>query len=284
MLRRVPAALSDLLSSRTPTTIICLSLFSLILTGALDYFTGAYSVIIFYLAPVAMSTWFVSKRCGLLFCIFVLITRLVIDQANSFYSYSTLHYWNLLVEFLFLVIMSLLFSSLRKTLDNESKLASIDPLTGAITRGTFFELAEVEINRSRRYQRPFSVAYIDLDNFKAINERFGHHVGDQLLITVVATIKENLRNYEILSRFGGDEFVILLPEADEEATLLFLAKIRVRLQQAMDAKNWPVGTSIGSVIYLTPPATVDEMVGKADELMYSAKQSSKSNILHTVIK
>ena len=284
MLKRVPAAFFDLLSSRAPTTIICLSLFSLILTGALDYLTGAYSVIIFYLAPVTMSTWFVSKRCGLLFCIFTLITRLVIDQTSSFYSYSTLHYWNLLVEFLFLAIVSLLFSSLRKTHDNEFKQASIDPLTGAITRRAFFKLAEVEINRSRRYQRPFSVAYIALDNFKAINDRFGHHVGDQLLITVVAIIKENLRNYEILSRLGGDEFVILLPEADEEATLLFLSKIRIRLQQAMDAKNWPVGTSIGSVIYLTPPATVDEMVGKADELMYSAKHSSKSNILHTIIR
>ncbi|HEY3308734.1 MAG TPA: GGDEF domain-containing protein [Desulfuromonadaceae bacterium] len=209
--------------------------------------------------------------------------RLAIDQATSFNTRSTLHLWNLLVEFIFLVIMSLLFSALRKTLEKERSLASIDQLTGAINRRTFFELAEYEINRSRRYKRPFSIAYIDLDNFKAINDKFGHHVGDQVLITVVATIRANLRSYQILSRFGGDEFVILLPEADEEATLLFLAKIRVRLQQAMDARNWPIGTSIGAVIYLEPPATVDEIVGKADELMYNAKRSGKSNILHTVI-
>lgn len=286
MVTRIQTALINTFSSRSPATIVAISLVLLLMLGWLDYLTGDYSLIVFYLLPVALVTWFVSKRAGLLFCALVFITRSIADMAVNGFSaqYSTLHYWNISIEFVFLLIMSLLFSALRKNLEAEVTLARIDPLTGALNRNSFFEMADQEINRSRRYKHPFTVAYIDLDNFKAINDRFGHHIGDELLIKVVATIRSNIRSYEILSRFGGDEFVILLPESDEEAALSFLAKIHNRLHQALSANNWPVGISIGAIIYLSSPPTVDEIMRRADELMFAVKRSGKSKMLHTVVK
>jgi len=286
MVTRFQTAVLNFFSSRSPASIVSISLVLLLVLGLLDYLTGDYSLIVFYLLPVALVAWFVSKRAGLLFCALVLLARLVACMAANDFSvpFSTLHCWNILIEFVFLLIMSLLFSTIRKNLEAEQRLARIDPLTGALNRRSFFELADQEINRSRRHKHPFTIAYIDLDNFKGINDRFGHHIGDELLIQVVATIRSNIRNYEILSRFGGDEFVILLPEADEEAALSFLAKMHNRLHQAMSTNNWPVGVSIGAIIYLSSPPTVDEIIRRADELMFAVKRSGKSKMLHTVVK
>lgn len=286
MFTRFHNATERVFSSRSPETVFCICIALLLMLGWIDYLTGDYSLIVFYLIPVSLAAWFVSKRSGLLLCVLSLITRITADEASKtlLFQNSSLHYWNVSIEFVFLLIMSFLFSTLKENLDDEKEQARIDPLTGALNRRAFFDLAEHEINRSRRYGRTFTVAYIDLDNFKVINDRFGHSVGDELLVTVVATIRSNIRSYEALSRFGGDEFVILLPETDEEAALSFLTKIHSHLQQAMANRNWPVSVSIGAIIYLSSPPDVDEIIRRADELMYSVKRSGKSRMLHMVVQ
>jgi diguanylate cyclase (GGDEF)-like protein len=286
MLTRFHTATERAFSSRSPETIFFISIALLLMLGWFDYLTGDYSLIVFYLIPVSLAAWFVSKRSGLILCVLALITRITADEAYNTFSFqnSALHYWNISIEFVFLMIMSLLFSMLKENLNDEKEQARIDPLTGALNRRAFFDLAEQEVNRSRRYSRSLTVAYIDLDNFKAVNDRFGHNAGDELLVTVVETIRSNIRSYEILSRFGGDEFVIMLPEADEEAALSFLTKIQCQLQQAMAHRNWPVSVSIGAIIYLSAPPDVDEIIRRADELMYSVKRSGKDRVLHTVVQ
>jgi diguanylate cyclase (GGDEF)-like protein len=273
-----------LFSSRSSVTVISISFIALVLLGWLDYLTGDYSMIVFYLIPVSLVAWFVTWPSGLLFCILALVTRFIADEASSSFSLSntTLHYWNLFVEFLFLLIMSLLFSALRRNLDSEKTRASTDPLTRALNRRAFFEIAEYELNRSRRYEHPTTMAYIDLDNFKVINDRFGHAIGDKLLITVSETISSHIRSTDILSRFGGDEFVILLPETPGDAAATFLKKIHDQLSQAMTANNWEVSFSIGAVTYNRPPPSLDEIIKKADMLMYEVKRSGKNRLLHIV--
>ena len=272
-------------SSRTPvmTTVFC-AIFLLFL-GWLDIITGDYSLIVFYLIPVSLSTWFVGKRSGLLFCFMSLIVRVVADEGyrSSGFAYTALHYWNELIEFLFLIIMCLLFSALKKNLENEKELARRDPLTDTLNRRSFFDLAEHEINRSQRYDLPLTVAYIDLDNFKLVNDQFGHQAGDALLNVVVSTIRSNIRNSDILARVGGDEFVILLPDTPGDAARKFLNKIHVHLDQAMDHRSWPVSFSIGAVTYIKVPPTVDEVIRLADELMYSVKHGGKNRLLHKEI-
>jgi diguanylate cyclase (GGDEF)-like protein len=282
MFLRIHKAIVDVLSSRSPTTVFSICLTLLILLGWIDYVTGNYSLIVFYLIPVSLMAWFVNRSSGVLFCLLALATRFIADEAPSSFSLQNakLHYWNIFVEFLFLLIMSLLFSALRKNLDSEKTRASTDPLTGALNRRSFFELAEYEINWSRRYNHPFTLAYIDIDNFKGINDQLSHRSGDELLIAVVTTIMANIRSTDILARFGGDEFVLLLPETRSESALPILTKIHDHLQQTMADNSWPVTFSIGAVTYLKIPATVDEAICRADMLMYEVKRSGKDRLLH----
>jgi len=275
----------EIFSPKTPATILLFSLSFLIILGWVDLITGDYSLIIFYLIPVSLVAWFVGNRSGILFCFLSVTIRVIIDESQSTFSFShsILHYWNDLIEFIFLLIMSTLFSALRKNLNTEKELSSRDPLTGALNRRSFFDLAEYEINRSHRYELPFTVAYIDLDNFKLINDQFGHRVGDQLLITVVSTFRSNIRSTDILARFGGDEFVILLPETSGEAAMMFLKKMHGHLDQVMEQNHWPVSFSIGAVTYLKAPVSADEAIQRADELMYQVKHSGKSRLLHEEI-
>ncbi|MBK5275051.1 MAG: GGDEF domain-containing protein [Desulfuromonadales bacterium] len=284
MLFRIHKKTVDHLSARISATVIAISLLLLALLGWSDYLTGDYSLIIFYLVPVSLVAWFVSMPAGMFFCILAVFTRFIADEYSSSFALNNapLHYWNLFVEFLFLTIMSLLFSALRRNLDSEKTRASTDPLTGVLNRRAFFDIAEYELNRSQRYEHAITMAYIDLDNFKEINDRLGHSVGDKLLKMVTETIASHIRSTDIISRFGGDEFVILLPETPGDAAATFLTKIHNQLDQAMSAEKWPVGFSIGAVTYPSPPASVDEIVKKADMLMYEVKRSGKNRLLHIV--
>lgn len=275
----------DTFSSRKPSTIMAVSIFLLLTLGILDYFTGDYSLIVFYLIPVSLVAWFVSKRNGLFFCCITLLLRFVADEAPSSFAFhnATLHYWNEAIEFLFLVIMSLLFSALHKNLLSEQTLASTDPLTGLLNRRSFFNLAEYELNRSRRYSQSFTIAYIDLDNFKEINDSLGHHTGDELLVTVTQIMAGNIRSTDILARFGGDEFVLLLPETSSNSAVLLLKKIHHIMQESMDKHGWKVTFSIGAVTYLKSPSNVDDVIRRADAQMYTVKHSGKNNLLHNEI-
>jgi diguanylate cyclase (GGDEF)-like protein len=252
------------------------------LLGVIDHYTGDYSLIIFYVIPVSLMAWFVTRTSGILFCLLSLATRFISDISISseLFNRTELHYWNIFIEFLFLLIMSLLFSALRKNLDLEKTRARTDSLTGALNRRSFFELAEYELKRSRRYDLPLTLTYIDLDNFKDINDRQGHSVGDELLLVVVNTISENIRSTDILARFGGDEFVLLLPETRSDSAVSFLTKIHEQLLNAMATRNWPVTFSMGAVTHLTVPDDIDEIICEADILMYEVKRTGKNRLHH----
>lgn len=285
MHRLIHNKIVEIFSSRSPITVQLVCLVLLLVLGWLDIISGDYSLIVFYLVPVSLTAWFVGKRSGLLFCVLAAVVRFVADEGyNSFTPFhSMLHYWNDLVEFLFLIIMSLLFSVLKNNLENEKLLARRDPLTDTLNRRSFFDLAEHELKRSQRYALPLTVAYIDLDNFKTVNDQSGHHTGDDLLIRVVSTIRSNIRSSDILARFGGDEFVILLPDTPGDSALKFLNKIHDHLNREMTCRDWPVTFSIGAVTYCDVPSTVDEVIRYADELMYVVKHGGKNRLLHREI-
>jgi diguanylate cyclase (GGDEF)-like protein len=115
---------------------------------------------------------------------------------------------------MFLVVVVVL-SSLRGAWEREKIHARTDSLTGVSNARAFFEVAAVELARARRYQRPFTIAYLDLDNFKQVNDRFGHEVGDDLLQIVARTLREGSRASDFVARMGGDEFVVLLETLGE---------------------------------------------------------------------
>ena len=207
-------------SSRLPVQVwgaIALSLIAVI--GAADYLTGsALAFSIFYLAPISLATWFVGKRAGIgtaALCAAVWLATLI---ANSrAYSNALAPIWNLMVGVALFGVVLVILSTLREALDHERELARTDSLTGAANSRAFAEQTQFELRRATRYGRPFSLAYIDVDNFKTVNDRFGHSAGDGLLRAVAETLRETVRPTDTVARLGGDEFAILFVEADYKA-------------------------------------------------------------------
>ena len=117
---------------------------------------------------------------------------------------------------LFLVFVEVV-AALRHALDREKESARTDPLTGVSNRRHFIELTAAALAFARRYRRPMTIAYLDLDNFKQINDRLGHQAGDEVLRAVARTVRNRLRATDVVGRLGGDEFAVCLPETGAEA-------------------------------------------------------------------
>jgi two-component system, NtrC family, sensor kinase len=169
------------------------------------------------------------------------------------------------------------------TMAKLEQLSRTDDLTGIMNRRAFTEFCMTEIGRARRFENPFSVAYIDLDNFKVVNDKFGHSTGDELLCSVAETIQKNIREIDLFARLGGDEFMLLLVKSDSEASLEVVKKLQNMLMDVMNKNGWPVTFSIGLVTYNLPPDEVEEIIRNTDELMYAAKQSGKNTIMCKVL-
>ena len=161
----------------------------------------------------------------------------------------------------------------------ERNRSQTDPLTGIPNRRSFFEHLGTESHRARRYSRSISLAYIDLDHFKEINDAFGHETGDRLLAVVAGVIKRDIRQIDVVARLGGDEFALLLPETDSEAATMALNKIQRSLQAAMKQRQWPVTFSVGLVTFQPPPDSIQSMVNAADQAMYTAKRNGRGRLI-----
>jgi diguanylate cyclase (GGDEF)-like protein len=251
--------------------------------GIADILTGselAFSV--FYLIPIVLVTWFSGRNPGL----FISGTSAVMwfiadDWAGQSYSQPVIRYWNTVVRLSIFVLVTILLPAL-KALEREKSLARTDYLTGVANRRHFFELAQRELDRSQRYEHPITMAYIDLDNFKTVNDEWGHRTGDKLLCAVVDRAKSQLRSTDTIARLGGDEFVILLPETDQVAAKTAISKIQDVLMDEMRLNGWPVTFSIGVLTCLETQIPMDDLIKRADGLMYSVKKNGKNAIAYAV--
>jgi diguanylate cyclase (GGDEF)-like protein len=141
----------------------------------------------------------------------------------------------------------------------------------------------MELGKARRYQTPISILYMDIDDFKHINDHFGHHIGDRLLRSVAKTIKNNIRAIDVIARFGGDEFGILLAETGSESAALVAGKLKEKLVELVQYNGWPVTFSTGVVTFEIIPNSVDEMIDVADAQMYMAKRHGKNRTRYKTI-
>jgi diguanylate cyclase (GGDEF)-like protein len=176
-----------------------------------------------------------------------------------------------LLAALWVVTLALLVRARRR----ERQLARCDLLTGLANREAFLERTAAELNRSRRSGRPLTVAFIDCDDFKRINDTRGHLAGDDLLRAIAATLRANVRGYDVVARWAGDEFAVLIPEASLESAETIVRRLQAVLLRVVQEHSWPVTFSIGAVTFIEPPASAAETVRLADELMYSVKQQGK---------
>ena len=229
-----------------------------------------------------MTAWAISRNAGLAYSVLCatvwLISNLISGQTflNLFVGV-----WNTLILFGFYAIVAILLTELRQSLEEEQLLANIDPLTGAMNRRSFNDIAEKKMIVSEVNRRPYTVAYIDLDHLKTINEEHGHATGDLVLKTVVDTIRKQIRNGDLLARLGGDEFAILLTDMDEADAKRIVPRLQLALLKQMKTNEWEITFSIGVLTFLTMPASADSMVSLANALMYEVKTDGRNAIKYS---
>jgi diguanylate cyclase (GGDEF)-like protein len=245
-----------------------------------DFVTAPdFSIALFYLAPIYFLTWFAGMIPGVTMTCFAMFFLITADlRWNEALLRSPLLDWDRFARLCFLLLTTVLLGRLREAYLNASESSRSDFLTGLANRREFFAVAEQERLRAARYGQCISVAYMDLDGFKEVNDRLGHSAGDAILIDVANHIRKNLRAIDMVARMGGDEFVILLPETDAPSARVAIEKLRGLLLDLSQERNWPVTYSIGLVTFEQAPKSTDDMIGEADKLMYSVKRGSKNNL------
>ena len=257
----------------------------ILLLGIVDYITGIeLSLSFFYLIPISIAAWVLGRYSGLSYSVLCATVWLISNLfSGETFSNLWIGVWNTLIRFGFFGVVSLLLAELHSVLESERLLANTDPLTGALNRRSFNEIAEKRMIAAEINQRPYTMVYIDLDEFKALNDKFGHTVGDRVLKTVVDTIQEQIRGTDFLARLGGDEFGLLLTDIGQEGAHRIVQRLQQALLDKMKIHAWErVTFSIGVLTFLTMPASVDEMVGLTDNLMYEAKGGGRDAIQYSV--
>jgi len=162
------------------------------------------------------------------------------------------------------------------------RYASTDALTGLHNRGWLDDAFDREVKRSERDQLPLALIMIDVDNFKSYNDDYGHLAGDQVLITVADAIRTPLRPNDLVARFGGEEFAVLLPETTVENAEIIAERLRQRVSEAapgsLDKKVLPRATISLGIAGRQPGYSLDMMIAAADVAMYHAKRNGKNRI------
>jgi diguanylate cyclase (GGDEF)-like protein len=266
----------------------CLTIFCLlvvVLIGVIRYLTGPeLALSLFYLFPIILGAWYVGKWAGVLLSMVSALSWLMADLAMLHaFSSILIPFLNETFRLVVFLIITLILVKLKNAIDTHKTLARTDSLTLVHNRRAFHDLAELELSKARRSQKPLSVLYVDIDNFKQINDRFGHQLGDALLGSVAKTIKSNIRAIDIIARLGGDEFAILLAETGSGAVALVARKLKEKLLGLKRNFNWPVTFSIGVVTFENPPGSVDQLIAAADAQMYFAKSNGKNRIHYKIV-
>jgi diguanylate cyclase (GGDEF)-like protein len=261
------------LSKFPKPSLLVLSLLAVVLIGYIDFLTGPeFAFSLFYLIPIAFISWVRGRLYGLVASVAAAAAWYVADFAAQ--------HMNTLVRFSFFMIVMLLICAVNDLYRRFQGEARRDFLTGLFNIRYFYDVLGAEMSRFRRYNQPFSLAYIDLDNFKRVNDSLGHLQGNELLKTIAQTLSASVRASDTPARIGGDEFVVLFVNTDETQTGAAVEKIVREITAVISKNNWPVSLSIGTVTYRKLPASVDEAIKLADDLMYEVKNKGKNKSLH----
>ena len=261
----------------SPAAVLLLSALLVPFVAYGDFRTGPeVGFDLFYVVPVSLAAWFAGRWRGLTLAGLCGVASGTVE----FIEAGRYIFWNASVHLAVFGLLAIALSALRETLEKERVLARTDALTGVANRRMFLDAAGRELERSRRYGHPFSLAILDLDNFKAVNDERGHAEGDAVLRSAAESLRSSLRSTDTVARLGGDEFAAFLPETGPEAALEVYEKLRERMQEAFRLAGWPVTVSLGAVTYRTPPGGLDAVIRDADLLLYRAKGAGKDSLVH----
>ncbi len=198
-------------------------------------------------------------------------------ESTEFYQYIV----PFLVGLVFGVVLSMLIhlhSSLKDKERELKELATTDTLTKLPNRRTILDFLEFEVNRARRNRSRLSVALIDLDDFKTINDTYGHLVGDQVLRELASLIRGNLRSTDMVGRYGGEEFIVVMPETDFTTAAGVVERLRKVVEETFFEPVGSVSISVG-LTSLREGDSVESLLRRADEFLYRAKREGKNRVI-----
>jgi diguanylate cyclase (GGDEF)-like protein len=175
-----------------------------------------------------------------------------------------------------------LLQKLRTTEDELKLLANEDYLTGLHNRRRFLELAETEWERARRLQYPLTMLMVDVDHFKIINDTYGHAAGDAALQHLAQILRQELRIYDMIGRFGGEEFAVLLPDTDAEAGFIIAERILTKISASsflFCGNEITMTVSIGLAFNFVNYTGLEDLLVSADQAMYTAKDKGRNQVV-----
>jgi diguanylate cyclase (GGDEF)-like protein len=282
----VPGSLLERLQHMPRPVVLLLGVALIAAIAWLDAVTGPKVALnVFYLLPVMLVAWATaSTGYGLLAVLATFLVGPLEAYHNGFAFYSLpVALWNAGMRAAVFCIVLLLLAELRRLVARLREQSFSDELTGVANRRAFMLTAAREIERSRRYRHQLSLAYLDIDDFKAVNDREGHTAGDRVLIVLAGAARAAARSVDVVARLGGDEFVVLMPETDGDAALPLADRLREVCSGAVGTGPERITCSVGVVTYAQPPKDVEELLASADALMYEAKAAGGDDVRQATV-
>ena len=252
----------------------------ILLVGAFDYATGVeIRVFPLYFFPLAVAARRFGIRSAIAAAVLVACTWMAMLYLNGV-RYSSAWIWaiNFLTQGSAFVLFAVLIASLQHRLQREHELSRTDPLTGLTNSRAFLERGPKMLAASNQRGEPITLAFIDLDHFKRVNDRDGHEAGDRLLETVGALLRRHLSARGEVARLGGDEFAVLLPAADEAQAQSLLESLRAALLADPAIRAAGVSASIGAVTHHPAGPDLTTLMKRADQLMYRVKAEGRDAV------
>lgn len=258
--------------------IICLS--ATLLLGAFRSATDAqYAISSLVLFPVLTIAWLGGNKNGLIMAFLAATMWICADfVSGKQFSAPWIIWANAATHFLTYALVVILASQVRLQINKLHSYATHDVLTGLLNRRAFLEAGAFEVERSKRYSRPLTFMFLDLDDFKRLNDTRGHDAGDEALQATTKALLRAMRSTDLIARLGGDEFAFLLPEIGYDEAIEAGHKIFLAVNDVLE-KFSPVTASIGVAWFGEVDRTFAEMLKASDELMYEVKASGKNNII-----
>lgn len=234
--------------------------------------------------PIGVVTWIAGFPAGFALALASATTSLAAGLLARPGVAAGVKLWNFAVDLGVYLSQAGLLAVLQARMEREGRLARTDEVTHIANRRAFEEAADRELERARRQGRPVTLAYLDVDDFKRLNDRHGHAAGDEVLEKVGEALSRGTRRLDTAARLGGDEFGLILPDTSEAAARALLERLRASVGAASSGRAGPVTLSIGAVTFEAVPGSVSEMVARADAAMYAAKRAGKGWIRIEVVR
>jgi diguanylate cyclase (GGDEF)-like protein len=230
----------------------------------------------FYLIISGFCVWFTGRRGGIAVSLIAFFAWEVEGLKYGIPGDERFFFtWNMAARSVLFIMVITLVHILKESYARERGLAMTDSLTGAANRRNFFAFLTTEISRARRQGTPVTLAYIDIDVFKQINDTYGHHEGDRVLKETTTALAAHIRQTDLLARLGGDEFAIVLPGCDANQAGAFVENARSALGGIV-TPGGQVTYSFGVLTAMRAPENPEELVIAADKFMYEVKKSGRN--------